>query len=91
MDVPSDSEDEKAAPEPKAKVNGGTHVSKAKPANGAVQPKNQLEYLAKVLGVDVTYKDFPQKGGNKKEFFSLVTISTNPPQVKAQVSCMVGI
>lgn len=46
-----------------------------------VKPKSQLDYLAKVLGVKVTYQDFPQKG-NKSEFFSLVTLSTNPPQVR---------
>ncbi|XP_059099277.1 double-stranded RNA-binding protein Staufen homolog isoform X2 [Tigriopus californicus] len=48
--------------------------------NGVVQPKDQLAYLAKVLGVTVTYQDFPKKN-NKSEFFSLVSLSTDPPQV----------
>ena len=48
--------------------------------NGVVQSKDQLAYLAKVLGVTVTYQDFPKKN-NKSEFFSLVSLSTDPPQV----------
>lgn len=49
---------------------------------GMVQPKKQLAYLAEVLGVTVTYQDFPKKSeGGKEEVFSLVSISTKPPQV----------
>eukprot|EP00918_Siedleckia_nematoides_P062235 GHVU01135745.1.p1 GENE.GHVU01135745.1~~GHVU01135745.1.p1 ORF type:complete len:804 (+),score=103.17 GHVU01135745.1:117-2414(+) len=46
----------------------------------AVRPKQQLLYLADVLGFQVEFTDFP-KGNNKSEFLSLVSLSTNPPQV----------
>jgi len=46
------------------------------PSQG-VQPKEQLAYLSQVLGFSVTYTDFPKKG----EYLSLVSLSTNPPQV----------
>jgi len=42
-----------------------------------VQPKEQLAYLSQVLGFSVSYTDFPKKG----EYLSLVSLSTNPPQV----------
>lgn len=44
-----------------------------------VRPKQQLAYLADVLGFQVHFTDFPK--GNKMEFLSLVTLTTNPPQV----------
>ena len=43
-----------------------------------VSPKEQLAYLSQVLGFTVTYNDFPKKG----EYLSLVSLSTNPPQVR---------
>jgi len=42
-----------------------------------VSPKEQLSYLSQVLGFSVSYTDFPKKG----EYLSLVSLSTNPPQV----------
>jgi len=45
-----------------------------------VRPKQQLLYLADVLGFQVQFTDFP-KGTNKTEYLSLVSLSTNPPQV----------
>jgi len=48
------------------------------PTSGqGVSPKEQLAYLSQVLGFTVTYTDFPKKG----EYLSLVSLSTNPPQV----------
>jgi len=44
-----------------------------------VQPKQQLCYLADVLGITVQFTDFPKS--NKNEVLSLVSLSTNPPQV----------
>lgn len=44
-----------------------------------LSPKHQLAYLADVLGLTVQFTDFPR--GNKREFLSLVSLSTNPPQV----------
>lgn len=46
----------------------------------AVRPKQQLLYLAEVLGFQVQFTDFP-KGSKKSEYLSLVSLSTNPPQV----------
>ncbi|XP_067142126.1 double-stranded RNA-binding protein Staufen homolog 2-like isoform X2 [Centruroides vittatus] len=45
-----------------------------------VRPKQQLMYLADVLGFQVHFTDFPK--GNKLEYLSLVSLSTIPPQVK---------
>merc|ERR1711962_1943773 len=42
-----------------------------------VSPKEQLSYLSQVLGFSVSYTDFLKKG----EYLSLVSLSTNPPQV----------
>jgi hypothetical protein len=55
-----------------------------------LEPKEELQYLAQVLGFNVTYTDFPQKataaaGSAKKatnaEFITLVKLSTKPPKV----------
>lgn len=45
----------------------------------SVHPKQQLLYLAEVLGFQVHFTDFPK--GNKLDYLSLVSLSTNPPQV----------
>lgn len=45
----------------------------------AVRPKDQLMYLAQILGLQVQFTDFPK--GNKSEYLSLVSLSTNPPHV----------
>merc|ERR1719357_2110765 len=47
------------------------------PQGQGVSPKEQLSYLSQVLGFSVSYTDFPKKG----EYLSLVSLSTNPPQV----------
>lgn len=44
------------------------------------RPKQQLLFMAEVLGFQVQYTDFP-KGTNKNEYLSLVSLSTSPPQV----------
>ncbi|XP_013771843.1 double-stranded RNA-binding protein Staufen homolog 1-like [Limulus polyphemus] len=44
-----------------------------------VRPKQQLMYLADVLGFHVHFRDFPKS--NKLEYLSLVSLSTNPPHV----------
>ncbi|PNF27242.1 hypothetical protein B7P43_G05304 [Cryptotermes secundus] len=44
-----------------------------------VRPKDQLLYLAQLLGFQVQFSDFPK--GNHSEFLSLVSLSTDPPQV----------
>lgn len=44
-----------------------------------VRPKQQLLYLAEVLGFQVQFTDFPK--GTKQDFLSLVTLNTSPPLV----------
>nr|XP_036225932.1 maternal effect protein staufen isoform X2 [Bactrocera oleae] len=50
---------------------------KSKPAG--VHTKDQLLYLAKLLGFEVNFSDFPK--GNHSEFLTIVTLSSNPPQI----------
>jgi len=50
------------------------------PTSGqGVSSKEQLAYLSQILGFTVTYDDFPKKG--EGEYLTLVSLSTNPPQV----------
>ncbi|XP_075233577.1 double-stranded RNA-binding protein Staufen isoform X2 [Lycorma delicatula] len=56
----------------------GSHVNSGSTAH-AVRPKEQLLYLAKLLGFKVQFSDFPK--GNHSEYLSLVSLSTEPPQV----------
>ncbi|KAK0172168.1 hypothetical protein PV328_005517 [Microctonus aethiopoides] len=44
-----------------------------------ISPKEQLTYLAQLLNFVVEFSDFPK--GVYKEFLSLVSLSTDPPQV----------
>lgn len=44
-----------------------------------VSPRDQLNYLAQLMGFTVSYSDFPK--GNHTEFLSLVTLSTDPPHM----------
>ncbi|XP_046811378.1 maternal effect protein staufen isoform X3 [Lucilia cuprina] len=41
--------------------------------------KDQLLYLAKLLGFEVDFSDYPK--GNHNEFLTIVMLSTNPPQI----------
>jgi len=43
-----------------------------------IRPKDQLLYLASVMGFHVQFTDFPK--GNKTHYLSIATLSTNPPQ-----------
>lgn len=52
----------------------------AAPIQSSVRPKQQLLYLGEVLGFHVNFTDFPKKG-HGQEYLSLVSLSTNPPQV----------
>lgn len=45
-----------------------------------VSPKDQLKYLSQLFNFSVEFNDFP-KGAVNKEYLSLVTLSTDPPQV----------
>uniref|UniRef100_A0A6M2DZ61 Putative staufen n=1 Tax=Xenopsylla cheopis TaxID=163159 RepID=A0A6M2DZ61_XENCH len=60
------------------KFAGEQHVSGGM-AQSVLRPKDQLLYLAQLLGFQVQFSDFPK--GNHVEFLSLVSLSTSPPQV----------
>ena len=61
---------------------------------GPVGPKDQLDYMVRVLGLTAVYQEFPKKPGSspddaeetegtgEDEVFTLLSISTEPPQVK---------
>ncbi|KAH8372252.1 hypothetical protein KR093_010768 [Drosophila rubida] len=46
---------------------------------GGVHMKEQLIYLSKLLDFEVNFSDYPK--GNHNEFLTIVTLSTNPPQI----------
>lgn len=48
-------------------------------AQTAVRSKDQLLYLAQLLGVQVQFSDFPK--ANHEQYLTLVSLSTTPPQV----------
>ncbi|UYV61489.1 STAU1 [Cordylochernes scorpioides] len=50
------------------------------PLTPSLHRKQQLHYVAEVLGFQVKFTDFPKN--NKLEHLSLVTLSTSPPHVK---------
>lgn len=45
----------------------------------AIRSKDQLLYLAQLLGVQVQFSDFPK--ANHEQYLTLVSLSTTPPQV----------
>jgi double-stranded RNA-binding protein Staufen len=48
-------------------------------APNKIRPKDQLLYLASLLGFNVQFTDFP-KGNKTTQYLSIATLSTNPPQ-----------
>ncbi|XP_055838752.1 maternal effect protein staufen [Episyrphus balteatus] len=48
-------------------------------AGTSVRPKDQLLYLAQILGFQANFSDYPK--GNHNEFLTIVTLSTAPPQI----------
>ena len=51
---------------------------------GNLSDEEELQLWAKNLGFNVSYQVFPKKNVNNEDdgFFALVTVSTEPPQVK---------
>ncbi|KAF5289278.1 hypothetical protein FQR65_LT11899 [Abscondita terminalis] len=52
---------------------------KSPPVTQSVRAKDQLIYLAQLLGVEVQFSDFPK--ANHEMYLTLVSLSTSPPQV----------
>ncbi|KAG7199342.1 hypothetical protein KM043_018189 [Ampulex compressa] len=46
----------------------------------SLSPKHQLKYLSQLFNFSVEFNDFP-KGVTSKEYLSLVTLNTDPPQI----------
>ncbi|CAD7015114.1 unnamed protein product [Ceratitis capitata] len=55
------------------------NCSAPKPKPAGVNMKDQLLYLAKLLGFEVNFSDFPK--ANHSEYLTIVTLSSNPPQI----------
>ncbi|XP_032689365.1 double-stranded RNA-binding protein Staufen homolog 2 [Odontomachus brunneus] len=49
--------------------------------SAGVSPKDQLHYLSQLLNFSVEFSDFPKGVSINKEYLSLVSLSTDPPQV----------
>jgi hypothetical protein len=63
-------------------ASGGTPHSDSGGQGGPpnkIRPKDQLLYLASLLGFNVQFTDFP-KGNKTTQYLSIATLSTNPPQ-----------
>lgn len=62
------------------KKTGQAQLPKKSPQiTQSVRAKDQLLYLAQLLGVEVQFSDFPK--ANHEVFLTLVSLSTTPPQV----------
>ncbi|XP_073823243.1 tripartite motif-containing protein brain tumor isoform X1 [Musca autumnalis] len=59
-------------------TSSSTTTTTSKPSSGLYM-KDKLLYLAKLMGFEVDFSDYPK--GNHNEFLSIVMISTNPPQI----------
>ena len=69
---------------------------------GPVGPKDQLDYMVKVLGLTAVYQEFPKKqhadsdteenteAKVEDEVFTLLSISTDPPQVSEAKGSLYG-
>ncbi|KAM7345680.1 double-stranded RNA-binding protein Staufen isoform 2-T2 [Cochliomyia hominivorax] len=54
-------------------------LSSTSPTSQSYHMKDQLLYLAKLLGFEVEFSDYPK--GNHNEYLTIVMLSTNPPQI----------
>lgn len=59
--------------------NSNTSTNDSGIGENGVSPRDQLNYLAQLIGFSVSYADFPK--ANHTEFLSLVTLSTDPPHM----------
>ncbi|XP_061401474.1 maternal effect protein staufen [Musca vetustissima] len=74
-------EEEKPASSQETSIKPATSPNTStttKPSSGLYM-KDKLIYLAKLMGFEVDFSDYPK--GNHNEFLSIVMISTNPPQI----------
>ena len=86
----------------KEEVQNGPKVT----PGGPVGPKDQLDYMVKVLGLTAVYQEFPKKqhasmvddsdteenteAKVEDEVFTLLSISTDPPQVSVATGSLYG-
>jgi len=59
--------------------NSNTSTNDSGIGENGVSQRDQLNYLAQLIGFSVSYADFPK--ANHTEFLSLVTLSTDPPHM----------
>ncbi|XP_022232216.2 maternal effect protein staufen [Drosophila obscura] len=90
-DNSSDPQPMEAAPESTLNTSTGSNTSgvssnssntaacSSAAAAATVHMKEQLLYLSKLFEFEVNFSDYPK--GNHNEFLSIVTLSTNPPQI----------
>ncbi|XP_059615052.1 double-stranded RNA-binding protein Staufen homolog 2 [Phlebotomus argentipes] len=66
-----------------SQANNNNNEKTSEPSSPAVaegiRPKDQLLYLAQLIGFNAQFSDFPK--GNHGEFLTLITLSTDPPQL----------
>ncbi|XP_002016351.2 maternal effect protein staufen [Drosophila persimilis] len=59
--------------------SNSSNTAASSSASAAVHMKEQLLYLSKLFEFEVNFSDYPK--GNHNEFLTIVTLSTNPPQI----------
>ncbi|SPP73575.1 maternal effect protein staufen-like isoform X2 [Drosophila guanche] len=59
--------------------SNSSNAAASSSAAAAVHMKEQLLYLSKLFEFEVNFSDYPK--GNHNEFLTIVTLSTNPPQI----------
>ncbi|XP_055689692.1 double-stranded RNA-binding protein Staufen homolog 2 [Lutzomyia longipalpis] len=60
-------------------TNEKTNETQSSVLTEGIRPKEQLLYLAQLIGFNAQFSDFPK--GNHGEFLTLITLSTDPPQL----------
>lgn len=68
-----------AASEKSSSPNSNISNNDSGIGENGVSPRDQLNYLAQLIGFSVSYADFPK--ANHTEFLSLVTLATDPPHM----------
>lgn len=72
-------DDDEASKSSPVTVQSSSPSSSSSAITSGVRPKDQLLYLADLLGFQIQFSDFPK--GNHGDYLTLATLTTEPPQL----------